>query len=327
MKNIKNWLGLCLMLFAVQVYANEISIKDVWVRPLHNGKDNMMVGMVVESDKHARITSIISPAYSSVVMWGPGKEGSKKVQEIEYIELPAQKAVELNENGAHLVLSGNHFKSMSNKITLIISAQLDDGSIKNITTVAYIEGSKAAEAPVKANSAETGSGAETKAAAVAAAAIAESALEKKGSESKVSGESSSAAKHAAAERKAQQEKKVVKSAPAPKPAPVHAVQAAPAPAPVPVAVMPAPAPAPAPAAVAAAAAEAHALAEAKKELEAKLAEKTKQEEAETRAECIDLARALRECDKANDMMQEMCVNNAQSDSSCKLPLAQVRKLR
>ncbi len=324
MKYIKYWIGLCLMLLAIQAGANEITIKDVWVRPAQSGKDSMMVGMVVESEQHARITSIISPAYSSVVMWGPGRGDGKKAQELEYIELPAQKQIELNEHGAHLVLSGNHFKSFSNKITLIISAQLDDGSIKNVTTVAYIDGKKPEAVPAKASpAAAEGASVEAKPAAVVAVpeGHAEKAANPSANAKQAEAESSAESKHAVPS------KKIVKNVPAPKPAPIHH----PAPvkaAPVPVAVAPAPvlAPPPVPAPPQLSAAEV-AAAEAKKELEAKMAEKAKQEEAAVRAECVELARAVRECNKENDMMQDMCVNNARSDSACNLPLDQVRKLR
>jgi copper(I)-binding protein len=308
MTKLKNWIGLTALLLSLQVNASEINIQDAWIRTLTTGQEDAMAGMVISSARQARIISVISPAYTFVAMQGPGKSGANKTQELEFIDLPAKKSVVLGAESVHLLLTGNRQTlGAADKVPLLVTVQFDDKTSKNITIMAQPVNSKgAAVLPLSSSVAAQTSTLEVKTvtpppqpAPVKAMAIPVVVA--------------SPAKPVVAPKPPVAEVKPLKAAPVavPKPAP------APAPAPVaplvPVAVV---APGAAPLTV-----------EPKKAPEAKPAEQPKQDEARASAECFSLARELRECDKANDMMQEWCVTSAKSKYSCQLTMEQLKKLR
>lgn len=302
---LKNWMGLCALLLSLQVNSSEINIQDPWIRPLATGQEDAMVGMVINSDRQARVISVISPAFKFVAIKGPGKDGANTTREFEFIELPAQKSVVLGAESVHLLLSGNkHTLGADDNVPVIISVQFDDKTSKVITVMAQSvlnrsgagkpSNSNAPVQPVAAvlpvappNPVET----PKKVTPPPPAAI-------KAKESTV-----------VAPKKPVAEVKPLKTAP---------VAARVAPTPTPVA-------APAPVAVAAPAVAPPTI-EPKKAAEAKPAEQPKQEEAEAADECLSLSIALRDCDKSNDMMIEWCTSNAKSKYSCKLTMEQLKKL-
>jgi copper(I)-binding protein len=324
---LKNWIGLCALLLSLQVNGGEINIQDAWIRALTPGQEDAMVGMVINSDRQARITAVISPAYKFVAMQGPGKSGANKTQELEFIDLPAQTTVMLGAESMHLLLSGNKKPiNADDKVPVIVTVQFDDNTRKTITVMAQPVHSRGATAlPLSNNVAapasivtpptaprnpvETSSKVEANAATPPLQPAPGKAMA-----SPV--EVASPAKPLAPPKPPVAEVKPLKvkpvAAPRPAPAPVAANVAVPLSVPValPVPVVVAPL-----------------IAEPKKAPEAKPAEQPKQDEARPSAECFSLARELRECEKANDMMQEWCVTSAKSKYSCQLSMEQVKKLR
>lgn len=307
----RNLLGLCAFLLSLQALGNEVSIQDAWIRTQASGQD-AMAGMVISSTKPARITSAISPAYKFVALQGPGKGGANKIQEIEFIALPAQKPVMLGADGMHLLLSGNkQTLGATEKVPVILTVQFDDKTSKTITIMAQPVTSKGASILPASTAAAPAIPAEP--------AVAEPSAK---ADTPVA---SSKAKPAAAEapsKPAAPHKAPVAEAKPAKAAPVAAAKtpahhvAEPAPVSVPVPVI-------APVAVAPVAAP---VVEPKKAPEIKAAEQPK-EDPRTSAECLNLAMEIRECEKANEMMQDWCISNAKSNSACKLPLDQVRTLK
>ena len=295
---LKIWVGLCALLVSLQVQGNEVTIQDAWLRPLAPGQDDAIVGMVISSDKHARIVGVISTAYMSVAMQGSAKGGGNKAKEVEFIDLPAQKSVVLNADGMHFLLTGSRKNiSATNKVPVTISVQFDDGTIKNITAMALTPFSKSevvAPLPVQASAVEekvvTPPPAPAKAKAVIEEAPKPVAVPKKSAEVKP-------AKAAPVAEAKEPVRAVV---------PVPVVVAAPVPV------------APAPVVVAAPVPVAPVV---------KPAEQPKQEDARANAECSTLAREIRECEKANEMMQEWCVSNAKSKYACQLSMEQIKKLK
>lgn len=332
MIKLKNWIGLCALLLSLQVNGGEINIQDAWIRMLTPGQENAMVGMVINSTKQARITAVISPVYKFVAMQGPGKSGANKTQELEFIALPAQTSVVLSAESMHLLLSGNKKPlNADDKVPVIVTVLFDDNTRKTITILAQpVHSRSAAALPLSSNVAAPAS-------IVTPPTAPHNPVETSGKgetntvtpppvpapSKTIAGpvEVATPAKPVVPPKPPVAEVKPLKGKPVaaskPAPAPVAAsVVAAPLPAPVapPVPVVAAPSVAPF-------------AAEPKRAPEAKPAEQPKQDEARASAECFSLARELRECEKANDMMQEWCVNSAKSKYSCQLSMEQVKKLR
>jgi copper(I)-binding protein len=324
-------MGLCALLLSLQVNGGEIIIQDAWIRMLATGQEDAMVGMVINSDRQARITAVISPAYRFVAMQGPGKGGANKTQELEFIDLPAKTSVMLSAESMHLLLSGNKKPlNADDKVPVIVTVQFDDNTRKTITVMAQPVHSRGAAAlPLSSNVAApasvvtpptaTRSPVET-ASKVEASTVTPPLQPAPGKAMASPVEVASPAKPLAPPKPPVAEVKPLKAKPVavpkPAPAPVAASVAAPLSVPVAPPVPVVAAPGVAPLAV-----------EPRRAPEAKPAEQPKQEEARTSAECFSLARELRECDKANDMMQEWCVTNAKSKYSCQLSAEQLKKLK
>jgi copper(I)-binding protein len=294
---LKIWVGLCALLASLQVYGNEITIQDAWLRPIASGQDDAMVGMTINSAKHARIIGVISSYYMSVAMQGPAKAGTTKSKEVEFIDLPAQKSVVLSAESVHLLLTGSRKNiSLTNKVPLTLSVQFDDGSTRNITAIAVTPFSKSdVAAPVPAQAGVV----EDKVVAPPPAPVkAKEIVEEK-------------PKPVAAPKKPV-DVKPAKAAPV---AEVKEPSRAAVVVPVPVVVA---APIPAPVVVAAPAPVAPVV---------KPAEQPKQDDARANAECSTLARELKECEKGNEMMQEWCVTNVRTKYACQLTTEQMKKLK
>lgn len=317
MTKLKNWIGLSALLLSFQVHSNEVEVQDAWIRPLATGQGDAMVGMVIKSEKQARIIGIISPGYSFVAMEGPGKAGSSKTQEVGFIDLPPQKSVVLSAEGVHLVLSGSR-KTLSaeDKIPVIVRVLFEDQSSKAVTVIVQLEGGNkvATQAgavvplavPIK--SVDVADKAEAKAEAKAKAK-AEAEVEAKAKADAEAKVKAKAKADAEAEAKTKAEAEAKARARAKNEAEAEAKAKADAEAKV--------------------KAEAKALADAKAEAEAKvkLAEQAKQDAAKA-AECLNLAKELRSCDQSsNEILLSWCENAAKAKFSCQLSLDQVKKLK
>jgi copper(I)-binding protein len=327
MTKLKNWMGLCALLLSLQVNGSEINIKDVWIRTLAPGQGDAIVGMVINSARQARIISAISPAYMAVTIQGPSKSGANKTQELEFIDLPAQKSVVLEAGSVHLLLTGSKQNlSAADKVPVFITVQFEDNTNKTMTIMALPPQSKSSAAtplsskveaqastvmpPPPRNPAEVSSKDEAKSVTPPPQPAPSKAMA-----SPV--EAAKPAKPEVAHKPPVAEAKPSKAAPV-----AARVVAAPLPAPV---APPLPVAAPAP--VATATSVAPLVVEPKKAPEAKPAEQPKQDEARANAECLNLAVELRECEKSNDMMLEWCVTSAKSKYACKLTMEQLKKLR
>jgi len=314
-------------LLALQVNGGELNIQDAWIRPLTPGQEDAMVGMVINSDRQARVIAVISPAYKFVAIQGPGKNGANNARELEFIDLPAQKPFVLGAETVHLVLSGNK-KTLgpADKVPVIFSVQFDDRTSKVITVMAQPVLSKGAAAmPLSSNDAAQASTVVPPAAPRPPVEIAKKVEAKTDTPPPQPASSKAKASPVVAPKPPVAEVKPLKAAPvaAPKPAPAPVVARVAAPLPAPVA-------APAPVAVVAPVVAPLAV-EPKKAPEAKPAEqpkseKSKQDAAQSDDECLNLAIALRDCDKSNDMMVEWCTTSAKSKYSCKLTMEQLKKL-
>jgi copper(I)-binding protein len=329
---LKNWIGLCALLLSLQVNGAEINIQDAWIRMLTPGQEDAMVGMVINSDRQARITAVISPAYKFVAMQGPGKSGANKTQEIEFIALPAQTSVVLGAESIHLLLSGNKKPlNADDKVPVIVTVLFDDNTRKTITILAQpVHSRSAAALPLSSNVAAP-AGIVTPPTAprnpvetsskVEANTVTPPPQPAPGKAVTSPVEVASPAKPVVTPKPPVAEVKPLKAKPVAVPKP------APAPVAASVVAVPLPVPVAPPVTVVVAPGVAPLTVEPKKAPEAKPAEQPKQDEARASAECLSLAEALRNCDKSNDMMLEWCVTSAKSKYSCQLSMEQLKKLR
>lgn len=314
MTKLKHWTGLLALLLSLQANASEINIKDVWIRTLAPGQGDAIVGMVINSARQARIISAISPAYMAVTIQGPSKSGANKTQELEFIDLPAQKSVVLDTGSVHLLLTGNKQNlGATDKVPVFITVQFEDNTSKTMTVMALPPQSKSA-APL-ASKVEAQASTDMPLTAPRNPVELPSKVEAK----TVTPPQPAPSKTMASPVEVAKPAKPV-APPKPPVAEVKPLKAEPVAARVVTAPIPAPVTVVAPSA-------APLVAEPKKAPEAKPAEQPKQEEAKVSAECFSLAAELRECDKVNDMMLDWCVTSAKSKYSCKLPMDQVKKLR
>lgn len=301
MRKLKNWVGLCALLLSLQAHSTEISVQDSWIRTLNTGQEDAMVGMVITSSSHARIIGVISPAYKFVAMQGPGKNGASKTQEIEFIDLPAQKAVVLGAEGMHMLLLGSrHTQGAADNIPVIFTVQFDDKTSKIITIMTQFEGSNSAATMPLSNN-------DTAQPSTVVPPVVQQAPSKP---KPIQIKPVVASKPPVAEVKPLKAASVAMPKPKPVPAPVAVNVVA---TPLPVADV---APKVVPLAV-----------EPKKAPEAKLVEQPKQVEAQASDECLGLARELRECGRLNDMMVAWCETEAKSRYDCQLSMEQLKKLK
>lgn len=322
MTKLKHWIGLFALLLSLQVNGSEINIKDVWIRTLAPGQGDAIVGMVINSARQARIISAISPAYMAVTIQGPGKSGANKTQELEFIDLPAQKSVVLDTGSVHLLLTGNKQNlGATDKVPVFITVQFEDNTSKTMTVMALPPNSKSTSAAPLSSKVEAQASTDMPLTAPRNPVEVPNKVEAK----TVTPPQPAPSKAVASPVEVARPAKPV-APPKPPVAEVKPLKSEPVAARAVAAPLPAPVAPPAPVAVVAPSV-APLVAEPKKAPEAKPAEQPKQEEAKVSAECFSLAAELRECDKVNDMMLDWCVTSAKSKYSCKLPMEQVKKLR
>lgn len=322
MTKLKYLAGLCTLLLSLQANGSEINIQDAWIRALTPGQEDAMGGMVISSTRHARIISVISPAYTSVAILGPSDSGENKTEELEFIDLPANKSIVLGTDSLHLLLSGNKKAHSANgKVPLFVTVQFDNNSIKAITIMAQPVLSKSDAAMQLSSNVEAQASTPPPQEIAIPVTVSKPVVVHEPPVVKL--KALKAVRVAAPKPAAVA---VAKPTPAPvaapKPAPVPVV-AVTKPAPVAVHVVTAPLSAPLAPAVAVVAPQ---IVEPKKAPEAKVTQQPKQAEARASADCLSLAAELRNCDPSNDRLLEWCVNSAKSQHSCQLSMEQLKKL-
>jgi copper(I)-binding protein len=88
-------------------YADEVKVKDAWSRATAPGQDSAMVQAVITSKKAAKLVSVACRDATTAELHSMVMEGEMmKMRQVDAIELPAGKAVDLGEAGYHLMLMG-----------------------------------------------------------------------------------------------------------------------------------------------------------------------------------------------------------------------------
>lgn len=104
---MKRLCGLLAMLLSFNVYAGDIQVENAWSRATAMGQDTAMVDLTIISAKDAKLTGFSSPVCKTPQMHSMTHDnGMMKMREVQSIDLPAGRAVALNESGYHLMLIG-----------------------------------------------------------------------------------------------------------------------------------------------------------------------------------------------------------------------------
>jgi copper(I)-binding protein len=99
--------GLLTMVAATSAYADAVKVQDAWSRATAPGQDSAMVQIVITSKQAAQLVGVACMDANSTEMHSMVMEGDMmKMRQVDAIELPAGKAVDLGEAGYHLMLIG-----------------------------------------------------------------------------------------------------------------------------------------------------------------------------------------------------------------------------
>lgn len=98
---------LAALLLSASVFAGDIQVENGWARASAPGQDGAGVDMAISSKQAATLLGASSPACKSVELHSMTSEGGMmKMREVDAIDLPAGKRVNLRESGFHLMLVG-----------------------------------------------------------------------------------------------------------------------------------------------------------------------------------------------------------------------------
>lgn len=138
--NSKNWIGALALLFAAHTYAAEVSVSDAWARATVPGQEVGLVGMVITSQKDARLIAVSSSASASgEIHTMTMDDGVMKMRQIEYLALPEKEAVTLGPGGNHLMLINlKHALHAGDKVPLTLTVEFADKSTLKINSEALV---------------------------------------------------------------------------------------------------------------------------------------------------------------------------------------------
>jgi copper(I)-binding protein len=137
----KSLIGLAALFFAAHVSAGEITVDDAWARATAPGQENGSVGMVITSQKEARLIAVSSTAAAnSEIHTMTMDSGVMKMRQIEDLPLPAKQAVKLGPGGEHLMLIGlKKPLKEGDMVTLTLTVQYADKRTEKIKVNALVK--------------------------------------------------------------------------------------------------------------------------------------------------------------------------------------------
>ena len=99
--------GLLALLAATPAFAEDVKVSDAWARATAPGQDSAMVQLVITSKKAGALVAGASKIAQTVEIHTMVMEGEMmKMHQVDAVELPAGKAVDLGAAGYHLMLIG-----------------------------------------------------------------------------------------------------------------------------------------------------------------------------------------------------------------------------
>ena len=98
---------LAALLLSAGVYAGDIQIEGAWVRATAPGQEEASLDFSITSKQPSVLLGVSSTVSGAVEMHSMTHEkGMMKMRQVESIEIPAGKRVNLGEGGYHLMLAG-----------------------------------------------------------------------------------------------------------------------------------------------------------------------------------------------------------------------------
>lgn len=139
--NRKSLIVIVALLFTAQVQAGEIKVSDAWARATAPGQENGSVGLVITSQKDARLIAVASPvAASAEIHTMTMDNGVMKMRQLEDLPLPAKQAVTLGPGSDHLMLFGlKHALKAGDKVPLTLTVQFADKRTEKINIKAQVK--------------------------------------------------------------------------------------------------------------------------------------------------------------------------------------------
>ena len=126
------WAGLAALLLSLSAQAKDVKVSDAWSRATAPGQDSGMLQAVITSKKAAQLVGASSKACASVELHSMVTEGGMmKMRQVEAIDLPAGKAVDLGAKGYHLMLIGlKKPLKEGKKVAVTLQLRQADGKMK-----------------------------------------------------------------------------------------------------------------------------------------------------------------------------------------------------
>jgi copper(I)-binding protein len=133
-------LALSGLLLGSAALAQNVQVRDAWARATVPGQDTGMVNLTLRSQQAGELIAVSSPVCQSVEMHSMAQQdGMMQMREVHAIALPAGTAVNLEQQGYHLMLVGlKHSLKTGGKIPLSLSIKLGGLSTTKIKTHATI---------------------------------------------------------------------------------------------------------------------------------------------------------------------------------------------
>jgi periplasmic copper chaperone A len=150
MTNLYRFGGLlAALLMSASVYAGDVQVENAWTRASAPGQDAAGVDLTITSKQAAALVGVSSAACKTVELHSMTSEsGMMKMREVEAIQLPAGKRVNLHEGGYHLMLIGLKAPLKAGvSIPLTLSIKVANNSIVKVETQAEVKPLPATNAP------------------------------------------------------------------------------------------------------------------------------------------------------------------------------------
>lgn len=133
--------GLLAMSVVVQAHAGEVTVSDAWTRATAPGQDSAMVQLVITSKQAAQLVGVSSKVAQTAELHSMVHEaGMMKMRQVEAVELPAGKALDLGEAGYHLMLMGLKYPiKEGTKVEVVLTVRLAGGKKEKVKVEAEVK--------------------------------------------------------------------------------------------------------------------------------------------------------------------------------------------
>jgi len=134
-------IGLALLTFNTQVFAGEVTVSDAWSRATAPGQEVGMVGMIITSQKDAKLIAVSSNASATSEIHTMSMDnGVMKMREIENLPLTAKQPSTLGPGGNHLMLIGlKKPLKAGDTVALTLTVQFADKTTEKVNVNAEVK--------------------------------------------------------------------------------------------------------------------------------------------------------------------------------------------